>query len=62
MGRATKNGAQLANLSRYNPLRTKIRCALAQSLHEIGVLDRYLTTKNPSRPDVTTTIPDLKKG
>ena len=30
--------------------------------HEIGVLPRYLTTKNPSPPEVTTTLPDLKNG
>ena len=29
---------------------------------EIGVLPRYFTTKNPSPPEVTTTIPDWKKG
>ena len=43
------------------PLRNNIRCAVFPP-HEIGVLDRYLTTKNPSPPDVTTTIPDLKNG
>lgn len=30
--------------------------------YETGLLPLYRTTKNPSPPDVTTTIPDLKKG
>ena len=49
------------NLHQY-PLYAPKNGARMSTPYEIGVLPRYFTTKNPSPPDVTTTIPDLKNG